>query len=375
MWPGYRALWKDSRLAGGEYGRRGRQNERPCDGGPVLVRAARADRRATRRDAAHDAHAAHAREARLSSSTARARSRSLRRAKGTKPCRPARRWRSSAAKTSWFRTIAISGSTSASASRRYEVLLSLFARDADHSAGRQFPHHYASRRSACTRSARSSPRSCRTRSAPRMRSNTASETRARRARRPSATARPAKASGTSRSTLRRSTGCRSSFSARTTSGRSRRRSRSRWPSPTSTNAPPGYGMPGVGRRRHGSDRVLRRRQGGARPRPRGRRPDPGRSQVLSLPLAHHRRRRPHLPLARRSGGSAARTTRCRASSACWSSTAILTARGAEALKRSVLAEANDATDRAEAMAYPPASDLYAQRVRATAGAALASRAQ
>lgn len=28
----------------------------------------------------------------------------------------------------------------------YEVLLSLFARDADHSAGRQFPHHYASRR-------------------------------------------------------------------------------------------------------------------------------------------------------------------------------------------------------------------------------------
>lgn len=28
----------------------------------------------------------------------------------------------------------------------YEVLLSLFARNADHSAGRQFPHHYASRR-------------------------------------------------------------------------------------------------------------------------------------------------------------------------------------------------------------------------------------
>jgi 2-oxoisovalerate dehydrogenase E1 component alpha subunit len=28
----------------------------------------------------------------------------------------------------------------------YEVLLSLFARDADHSGGRQFPHHYASRR-------------------------------------------------------------------------------------------------------------------------------------------------------------------------------------------------------------------------------------
>jgi 2-oxoisovalerate dehydrogenase E1 component alpha subunit len=28
----------------------------------------------------------------------------------------------------------------------YEVLLSLFARDDDHSAGRQFPHHYASRR-------------------------------------------------------------------------------------------------------------------------------------------------------------------------------------------------------------------------------------
>ncbi|MBV9232404.1 MAG: thiamine pyrophosphate-dependent dehydrogenase E1 component subunit alpha, partial [Candidatus Eremiobacteraeota bacterium] len=28
----------------------------------------------------------------------------------------------------------------------YEVLLSLFARAADHSAGRQFPHHYASRR-------------------------------------------------------------------------------------------------------------------------------------------------------------------------------------------------------------------------------------
>ena len=28
----------------------------------------------------------------------------------------------------------------------YEVLLSLFARDADHSSGRQFPHHYASRR-------------------------------------------------------------------------------------------------------------------------------------------------------------------------------------------------------------------------------------
>ena len=28
----------------------------------------------------------------------------------------------------------------------YEVMLSLFARDADHSGGRQFPHHYASRR-------------------------------------------------------------------------------------------------------------------------------------------------------------------------------------------------------------------------------------
>ncbi|MGA8533177.1 MAG: thiamine pyrophosphate-dependent dehydrogenase E1 component subunit alpha [Candidatus Tumulicola sp.] len=28
----------------------------------------------------------------------------------------------------------------------YEVLLSLFAREADHSSGRQFPHHYASRR-------------------------------------------------------------------------------------------------------------------------------------------------------------------------------------------------------------------------------------
>ena len=39
-------------------------------------------------------------------------------------------------------------------------------------------------------------------------------------------------------------------------------------------------------------------------------------------------------------------------------TPILTAGGAEALKRSVLEEANDATDRAEAMAYPAARDLY-----------------
>lgn len=38
--------------------------------------------------------------------------------------------------------------------------------------------------------------------------------------------------------------------------------------------------------------------------------------------------------------------------------AVLTAEGAEALKRSVLEETNDATDRAEAMAYPAARDLY-----------------
>jgi 2-oxoisovalerate dehydrogenase E1 component alpha subunit len=37
---------------------------------------------------------------------------------------------------------------------------------------------------------------------------------------------------------------------------------------------------------------------------------------------------------------------------------ILTAQGAEALKRAVLEETNDATDRAEAMAYPAAGDLY-----------------
>lgn len=37
---------------------------------------------------------------------------------------------------------------------------------------------------------------------------------------------------------------------------------------------------------------------------------------------------------------------------------ILTAEGAEALKRGVLEEANEATDRAEVMAYPPATDLY-----------------
>jgi 2-oxoisovalerate dehydrogenase E1 component alpha subunit len=40
--------------------------------------------------------------------------------------------------------------------------------------------------------------------------------------------------------------------------------------------------------------------------------------------------------------------------------AILTPEGAEALKRSILEEANDATDRAEEMAYPAASDLYAR---------------
>jgi 2-oxoisovalerate dehydrogenase E1 component alpha subunit len=38
--------------------------------------------------------------------------------------------------------------------------------------------------------------------------------------------------------------------------------------------------------------------------------------------------------------------------------AILTAGGAEALKRSVLEEVNEATDRAEAMVYPAAPDLY-----------------
>ena len=37
---------------------------------------------------------------------------------------------------------------------------------------------------------------------------------------------------------------------------------------------------------------------------------------------------------------------------------ILTAEGVEALKRSVLEETNDATDRAEAMAYPATLDLY-----------------
>ena len=40
--------------------------------------------------------------------------------------------------------------------------------------------------------------------------------------------------------------------------------------------------------------------------------------------------------------------------------AILTPEGAEALKRSILEEANDATDRTEEMAYPAASDLYAR---------------
>jgi 2-oxoisovalerate dehydrogenase E1 component alpha subunit len=39
---------------------------------------------------------------------------------------------------------------------------------------------------------------------------------------------------------------------------------------------------------------------------------------------------------------------------------ILTAESAEELKRSVLAEANDATDRAEAMPYPTAGDLYTE---------------
>jgi 2-oxoisovalerate dehydrogenase E1 component alpha subunit len=38
--------------------------------------------------------------------------------------------------------------------------------------------------------------------------------------------------------------------------------------------------------------------------------------------------------------------------------AVLTEQGAEALKRSVLEEANDATDRAEAMAYPASTTLY-----------------
>jgi 2-oxoisovalerate dehydrogenase E1 component alpha subunit len=37
---------------------------------------------------------------------------------------------------------------------------------------------------------------------------------------------------------------------------------------------------------------------------------------------------------------------------------VLTAEGAEALKRSVLEEVNDATDRAESMAYPATPDLY-----------------
>jgi 2-oxoisovalerate dehydrogenase E1 component alpha subunit len=37
---------------------------------------------------------------------------------------------------------------------------------------------------------------------------------------------------------------------------------------------------------------------------------------------------------------------------------VLTPEAAESLKRSVLAEANEATDRAEAMAYPTAGDLY-----------------
>lgn len=37
---------------------------------------------------------------------------------------------------------------------------------------------------------------------------------------------------------------------------------------------------------------------------------------------------------------------------------VLTAEGVEELKRSILAEANDATDRAEAMPYPAPSDLY-----------------
>lgn len=45
---------------------------------------------------------------------------------------------------------------------------------------------------------------------------------------------------------------------------------------------------------------------------------------------------------------------------------ILSSQGAEALKRSVLEEINEATDRAEAMAYPPPSELY-ERVYAERG--------
>ncbi len=63
-----------------------------------------------------------------------------------KQCRPAPQWPFIAGRTSSSPTTATSDSPSESGSRPYEVLLSLFARAADHSAGRQFPHHYASRR-------------------------------------------------------------------------------------------------------------------------------------------------------------------------------------------------------------------------------------
>ena len=116
----------------------------------------------------------------------------------------------------------------------------------------------------------------------------------------------------------------------------------------------GYGMPGAVSRRHGPDRLLRapsarrwtaRDRAAARPwwKPNAIASSRTRPTTTTAPIARARRSR-----------RAAETIRSRASSGSCSSTAILTAERAEALKRSVLEETNEATDRAEAMAYPAA---------------------
>ena len=238
----------------------------------------------------------------------------------------------------------------------YEVLLSLFARAADHSAGRQFPHHYASRalgvHSISSVIAAQLPHAVGAAYAIRYRSEAG-----RAVLTTFGDGAPAKASGTSRSTLRRSTACRSSFSAKITSGRSRRRLPSRWRSPTSISRAEGYGMPGIVGGRDGPDRLLRGIERSADAR--SDRPGPTLVEAKCYRFLAHttddddrtyrsreeveeRRKRDPVPCFER----------------LLVERGILTAEGAEALKRSVLEEANDATDRAEAMAYPVAADLY-----------------
>jgi len=84
----------------------------------------------------------------------------------------------------------------------------------------------------------------------------------------------------------------------------------------------GYGIPRVRVDGFDPDRDVRRHESGARSRTLGRRPDARRGDLLSLHVPHDGRRRSHLNARARKSRRTPIAIRCRASSACCSTTAL-----------------------------------------------------